>query len=77
MAKRNPGTPHRYVEGNAERTQERIEQYHALNALLQTWESTPEKVQVRNHDYIIKLRARVRNVRAYIEHRACPASDLG
>jgi hypothetical protein len=75
--RRNPGTPHRYVEGNAERTQERIAQYHGLEDLLRTWEARPGKVQSRNHDYIQKLRARIRNVKNYIQHRACPASDLG
>jgi len=50
-------------------TSARIEQYKALNDLLQTWEKEPSEVQIKNHGYILKLRARVRNVRNYINHR--------
>jgi hypothetical protein len=78
MKKRNPGTPHRYVEGNAEKTQEQINTYLGKKALHETWEKfASDNHQARNHNYLTKLRARIRNVKAYIEHRAGPDSDLG
>lgn len=75
---RNPGHPHRYVEGNAARTQEQIETYLGKKALHDTWEKHASvNLQARNHNYLLKLRARIRNVKNYIEHRAGPDSDLG
>lgn len=50
-------------------TEKRVEQYHALHALLSTWEKQPNDVQIKNHDYLLGLRARVRNVRNYVIHR--------
>jgi hypothetical protein len=76
MKKRNPGTPHRYVGGNAEKTRARKEQYYGIEALLQTWESRPMAMQCRNHAYILSLRARVRKVRNCLEHRAGPDADI-
>jgi hypothetical protein len=73
---RNPGTPHRHIEGNAERTMARVNQYRGKLDLLATWEKAPMAMQCRNHDYVLKLRARVRNVRNYVLHRAGPDADL-
>lgn len=67
---RNPGKPQRYIESNERKTQERIEQHLGIMALLRTWDLQPAEVQSRNHDYIIKLRARERNIRNYLLHRA-------
>ncbi len=70
MKNRNPGNPKRPTEANARRTQERIEQYQGKIALLNTWEAQPDSVQADNHDYIIELRATVRNVKNYLLHRS-------
>lgn len=68
MKLRNPGNPQRRTEANARRTQKVIETYQGKSDLLRTWEllaDTPE-----NHDTIISLRAKVRNLRNYLLHRA-------
>jgi hypothetical protein len=67
---RNPCKPKLPTEANERRTQERIEQYQGKVALLNTWEAQPESVQADNHDYIIELRATIRNVKNYLLHRA-------
>ena len=51
------------------KTAERLQQYHALKSLLETWEQRPEEEQIKNYDYIKKLRARTRQVKMYILHR--------
>jgi hypothetical protein len=77
MAKRNPGTPHRYIEGNSERTHQQIETYLGKKALHDTWEKcASSNHQIKNHAYLLKLRAKIRNVKAYIDHRAGPDADL-
>ena len=73
---RNPNKPHRFIEGNKLRTQQRIEQYHGIKALLETWELQPTEMQVKNHDYIIKLRVKERAIKNYILHRADPEADI-
>ena len=74
---RNPLAPHRdRTEANERRTQERIAEYHGVDALLRTWEQASTQMQARNHDYILKLRARQRMVKNLILHRAGPDADL-
>lgn len=68
MKQRNPNT-HQHTERNERRTRIQVERYYGVNALLATWESQPADVQERNHDYIIQLRAKVRNVRNYLLNR--------
>jgi len=53
-------------------TADRIEAYELAEALLRTWEKQPQEVQIREHDSILKLRAKVRQFRMLIEHRADP-----
>ena len=77
MRNRNPGKPQRYIEKNERKTQERIEQHLGICALLRTWETQPAEVVHANHDYIIRLRARERNIRNYLLHRADARVDLG
>jgi hypothetical protein len=55
---------------NERKTAERIEIYQGKADLLATWETLPDEVQIKNHDYIIRLRKEVRQQRAYILHRA-------
>jgi hypothetical protein len=59
-----------------ETTERRIERYYSLKALLDEWETQPDDVQIRNHAYILRLKAKVRQERAYIEHRNDPAAHL-
>lgn len=73
---RNPREPHRSTEANSERTLKRIEQFQGKVALLKTWEAQPEDVQIENHDFIIGLRNRVRNIRNYLLHRADAKANL-
>ena len=53
-------------------TEERIDAYELAAALLKTWEKQPEDVQIREHDSILKLRAKVRQFKMLIAHRADP-----
>jgi hypothetical protein len=67
------------TEANEKRTDDRIDEYLTIKALLATWDDdryTPVEVQARNHAYVLRLRARERNVRNYLAHRAGPGSDL-
>jgi hypothetical protein len=77
---RNPlRSSQRQTELNEKRTTERIDEYLTIKALLATWDDdryTPVEVQAINHAYVLKLRARERNVRNYLAHRAGPGSDL-
>jgi exonuclease V gamma subunit len=77
---RNPlRSSQRQTELNEKRTAESIDEYLTIKALLATWDDdryTPGEVQARNHAYVLKLRARERNVRNYLAHRAGPGSDL-
>jgi len=54
----------------------RIEQLEGKQALLATWEQMPEAVRVREHDYLLELRQKIRQVRNYIAHRKDSESDL-
>ena len=76
MKRRNPSHPHRQTKAQAKLTAVRVEQFYGLVALLNTWEQQPDEVQIRNHAYIIGLRARVRQVRMYVLHRADPDADI-
>lgn len=76
MKKRSPGPPHRHIEGNAERTQQQIDTYLGKKALHDTWEKCSDNHKIRNHSYLLKLRARIRNVKAYIDHRAGVDADF-
>ena len=77
---RNPlSKSHRSTEANAKRTAERIDEYLTIKALRETWDDercTPMALQCKEHAYVLKLRARERNVRNYLSHRATPESDL-
>ena len=74
---RNPQKDsHRQTLRNQVRTQAVIEEYEGKKALLATWEATPDEVQIRNHDYIIKQRAKVRMLRQMILHRAGPDAEI-
>jgi len=70
MKRRNPSDPQRQTAANARKTEERVEQYRGLQALLDTWETTDDETHIANHEYIIKLRARVRQVKNLLLHRA-------
>ncbi len=77
MTLRNPkNNIQRRTEANAKRTAERIDEYLGVRDLLQTWDQQPMAVQCRNHDYILKLRARERNVRNYLAHRSDKNADI-
>ncbi len=76
MPNRNPNKPHRFIEGNERKTQERIEQYHGKIALLATWDSQPDEVQIRHHDYLLGLRKTVRQIKMYVLHRAGADAEL-
>lgn len=74
---RNPrADSQRRTEANARRTAERIDEYLTIKALRETWDKAPMATQCRNHAYILRLRARERNVRNYLAHRAGPDADL-
>lgn len=76
MPNRNPNKPHRFIEANERKTVAKIEQYHGLMALLATWDKAPAQMQFRNHDYILRLRARARVVKNCVLHRADPNANL-
>ena len=76
MAKQINPKSHRTTEANKERTLRRVEEYYGLDALIRTWEATSDEVQIREHDYILELRRRLRNVKNYIAHRATPDSEI-
>ena len=77
MKQRNNNKTHRLIEANERKTQQRIEQHLGICALLRTWETQPAEVVHANHDYIIKLRKRERDVRNYLMHRSDARVDLG
>jgi hypothetical protein len=75
--RRNPQkSPHRDTAANQRKTEERISQFYGKAALLATWESMPDAVQIEHHDYIIELKANVRRVKNYLLHRADRSADL-
>jgi len=74
MKQINPKS-HRTTEANKERTARRVEEYYGLDALIRTWEAASDEVQIREHDYILELRRRLRNVKNYIQHRG--TADAG
>ncbi len=57
-------------------TAERIQQYEGKLALLQTWECLPAETQLQEHDYIIALKSRLRQVRNYLLHRKDPIANI-
>ena len=75
MKQRNTNS-HRITEANKERTARRVEEYYGLDALIRTWEATSDEVQIREHDYILELRRRLRNVKNYIAHRADAGAEV-
>lgn len=76
MPRRNPQDPKRFLEINQRKTQQRIEGYYLLEALLRTWELQPDEVQSDNHAYIIRLRAKLRNNKNYLLNRSDKQSDI-
>lgn len=68
--RRNPTNPQRLTAANQRRTQARVDQYHGLVDLLRTWELQSDDIQIKFHDDIIKLKARIRNVKNYLLHRS-------
>ena len=75
MKQRNVNS-HRSTEVNKERTVKRVEEYYGLDALIRTWELADDELQMENHDYLLELRRRFRNVRNYISHRADAGAEL-
>lgn len=71
-----PRETQRITQANKNRTQKVIEKYHGKNDLLRTWELEPAKVQQSNHDYILELRKKVRNLRNLLLHRASPDATI-
>jgi hypothetical protein len=57
-------------------TADRIQQYEGKLALLQTWESLPAETQLQEHDCIIALKSRLRQVRNYLLHRKDPIANI-
>ena len=57
-------------------TADRIQQYEGKLALLQTWESLPAETKLQEHDYIIALKSRLRQVRNYLLHRKDPIANI-
>ena len=58
-------------------TADLIQQYEGKLALLKTWESLRAETQLRENDYIITLKSRLRNVRNYLLHRKDPIANIG
>lgn len=58
------------------KTEQRLTEYNLLKALLTEWEEAPTEMQVENHDYLLKLRAKVRNHKAYLDHRNDPKARV-
>jgi len=75
MKQRNSNS-HRTTEANKERTVKRVEEYYGLDALIRTWDLASDELQIENHDYILGLRRRFRNVRNYISHRADAGAEI-
>ena len=75
MKQKNPRS-HRHTPANERKTQERVEQYYGLEALLRTWELESDDVQIKNHDYLLELRRRLRTVKNYIMHRADAKAEI-
>jgi hypothetical protein len=73
---RNPVKSHRSTEANAKRTAKLIDEYLGVKDLRLTWDAAPMATQCRNHSFILKLRARERKLKNYLDHRAGPDSDL-
>lgn len=72
---RNPRS-HRHTAANAKRTEQRVEQFYGKVALLETWESQPEQILADEHEYILELRATIRNIKNYLLHRADPNAKI-
>jgi hypothetical protein len=67
---------HRSTEAHARLTEKRIQQYYGMEALLRTWELESQDVQIREHDYLLELRRKLRNVKNYIAHRASADAEI-
>lgn len=78
MKNRNPSnTVQRPTEANHRRTMKRIETYEGKNDLLRTWEIfASTDAQIREHDYLLGLKKRVRENKNYLLHRADPNADI-
>jgi hypothetical protein len=73
--RRNPqNNPHR--TSSWRNTEKRVEQYYGKQALVDTWEMQSEDAQVREHDYLLELRSRVRTCRNLVLHRADPHANI-
>jgi len=57
-------------------TADLIQQYEGKLALLQTWQSLHAETQLRENDYIITLKSRLRHVRNYLLHRKDPLANI-
>jgi len=57
-------------------TADLIQQYEGKLALLQTWQSLHAETQLRENDYIITLKSRLRHVRNYLLHRKDPIANI-
>ena len=57
-------------------TADLIQQYEGKLALLQTWQSLRVETQLRENDYIIALKSRLRQVRNYLLHRKDPIANI-
>ena len=67
---------HRQTERNDKRTALRIERYLGKRDLKATWEQAPEELQIKEHDYLLKLNKTVRQEKNYLDHRASPQADI-
>ena len=76
MPKQRNTNSHRTTEANKERTRERVEEYLTVQALRMTWEEQSDDVQVREHDRILRLRKRERNLKNYLSHRADAGAEV-
>ena len=77
VKQRNPrADSHRRTEANAKRTERVRDAYYKKKLLLSCWEDMPMATQCREYDYILALRARVRNLKNYLLHRSGPDADV-
>lgn len=76
MKIRNNNKPHRQTQANQERTARVLDAYAKKRLLLECWEAMPDSVQIKEHDYILGLRARLRTLKQMILHRADPNASI-
>jgi hypothetical protein len=73
----NNNKPHRSTEANQVRTQDRINTYLGKNAIRLTWETcASERLQEREHNYLLGLRKRVRENKNFLMNRADAQADV-